>query len=80
MRKYFKRILLRLVNGQIICPKCLRMQMRRGYYTRGWNNLCDQATGDNGYRCYNCGHMVWDHTLEEYKERLPKWCKAYNMR
>ena len=43
----------------------------------GWNELCNQATARSGKRCYECGHFEWDETCEEYKAKLPKWCKAH---
>lgn len=39
------------------CPKCESMKFEKGYWTRGWNNNCNQAYGDHGKRCYNCGFI-----------------------
>lgn len=42
-----------------------------------WNELCNQGAARSGKRCYECGHFEWDETFEEYKAKLPKWCRAY---
>jgi hypothetical protein len=59
------------------CTQCGSVHIDAGYWIRGWNDLCNQGCGDTGDRCYNCGHIVWKHTLDEYKQMLPKWCRAY---
>lgn len=61
-----------------ICGKCNSLKMKPGYYSRGWNNLCEQACGDHGYLCDRCLKITWKQTLEEYKKKLPYWCRAYN--
>jgi len=75
MKQFFK-IFSKWVHKKI-CPKCRSLLMQRGYYIRGWNDLCDQATGDFGYRCYDCGYIEWNKTCGEYKKELPHWCHAY---
>lgn len=60
------------------CEKCKSTTLHKSSgWTRGWNNLCEQATGDSGTRCFDCGHIKWDQSLEEYKSKLPEWCVAY---
>jgi len=59
------------------CPKCKSKHLNDGYWTRGWNDLCSQACGDTGIRCFDCCHIEWEQTLDEYKAKLPKWCRAY---
>jgi len=61
------------------CPQCGKRHKEsgRGWWTRGWNRHCNQAVADTGWRCYECGHIVWDHSLAEYRESLPPWCVAY---
>ncbi len=62
------------------CIKCKSKRIDRGYWIRGWNNLCSQACGDIGDRCFDCGDINWDKTLKEYKLKLPIWCDAYKNR
>lgn len=60
------------------CPACGNRSLQHSYkWIRGWNNLCKQAVGDSGYRCYDCGYIVWDVPYETFRESLPKWCVAY---
>jgi len=59
------------------CTKCKSKNLTDGIWRRGWNELCQQATGDSGIRCYDCGHIVWKQNFEEYQKSLPKWCRAY---
>lgn len=61
------------------CPKCKSwFAMEWGsIWNGGWNELCQQATARSGKRCFECGHFEWDETCEEYKAKLPKWCKAH---
>ena len=60
-----------------VCEKCGTRALHRGYWTRGHNHMCEQATGDDGTRCFECGDIVWDRTFEEYKKALPRWCEAH---
>lgn len=66
-----------LVKCSRRCPKCKSKHLDDGYWIRGWNNLCEQACGDTGTRCFDCGHIEWEQTCEEYKAKLSKWCRAY---
>lgn len=57
------------------CPKCYSKRMEySGSWIGGWNNLCDQATSREGYRCFDCGYKEWSQTDEEYKASLLDWC------
>jgi hypothetical protein len=58
------------------CYHCGSKKIDRGYYSRGWNNLCNQASGDYGYWCYDCCKVSFIKTLDEYKATLPKWCES----
>ena len=61
------------------CPKCGQRSLDSNhshFWSRGRNHLCEQACGDAGWRCYECGYIEWDQTLEEYKRSLPSWCEA----
>ncbi len=60
------------------CIKCGSNKIDKGYWTRGWNEACSQACGDNGCRCFDCGHIHWNQSKEDYQSKLPKWCRAYN--
>ena len=46
-------------------------------YIRGWNDLCDQAVGDTGAYCNNCGWITFVRSLDDFKKSLPSWCRAY---
>jgi hypothetical protein len=59
------------------CPMCNSKHLDDGYWIRGWNDLCSQACGDIGTRCFDCGHIEWKQSCEDYKAELPKWCRAY---
>ena len=72
MIKTIKRILN--INH---CPKCASSNLKSGYWIRGWNNLCNQAAGDEGHRCYECGYIQWEKSYEEYVKILPHWCTPY---
>lgn len=74
-----KRIRERLEHlNSLMCPKCGRMSLEHSHsWIGGWNNLCEQAAARSGRRCFDCGHMVWDQTDEEYKENLKDWCTPY---
>lgn len=58
------------------CPNCQkRSNMREQYnYTRGWNNLCSQACGCNGFYCMECGTVIYTISEEDYRADLPDWC------
>lgn len=66
-----------LVRRSKRCEKCNSKHLVKGYWVRGWNNLCEQACGDEGERCFDCGNIVWEKSCEQYKAILPHWCKAY---
>lgn len=58
------------------CKKCNSRKVTRGYFNRGRNNLCEQATGDSGYYCERCGHIEFDKSEDEYIKVLPYWCSV----
>lgn len=66
-----------LVRRSKRCKNCNSKHLNYGHWIRGWNDLCEQACGDYGTRCFDCGNIEWDKTCEEYKAILPKWCRAY---
>lgn len=69
--------LLNKILGEA-CPECGKRHMEHYYaWTRGWNELCSQASGEPGTRCYDCGHIVWDTPYDEYVARLPDWVRPY---
>ena len=62
------------------CERCGSKKVGKTYYflySRGWNDLCNQAIGDTGAYCNNCGWVTFVNTLDEYVKKLPKWCRAY---
>jgi hypothetical protein len=73
LKEYLQR------KGIPYCKHCGSWDVDKPHsgYTRGWNNLCEQATGDRGAYCNNCGQINWDQSLEDYKKSLPDWCKAF---
>jgi len=60
------------------CPNCGKRELQYGYWSRGYNELCRQACGDSGDRCYECGYIRWRLDYESYKSSLPHWCRAYD--
>lgn len=63
------------------CEKCNSKKVGRTWYytyTRGWNDLCNQAVGDTGAYCNNCGHITFIRSLEDFKKSLPNWCRAFS--
>ena len=61
-----------------MCKWCGSLDVDKGYYTRGWNNYCNQACGDRGYFCNKCYKLTFIQSLESYKEHLPHWCEPGN--
>lgn len=59
------------------CGHCDSKKIDKGYYRRGWNNLCNQASGDNGYWCFNCLRVSWVKTYEEATRDKKEWCTVY---
>ena len=61
------------------CEKCGSKNVGNTYsgYTRGYNELCQQACGDRGTFCNDCYHVTFVQSLEDYKKSLPNWCRAY---
>lgn len=55
------------------CTKCGSHKLKEGYYTSGWNNLCQQASGDKGVFCKRCGKIEFDETLVQRKAKAPAW-------
>ncbi len=52
------------------CYRCGNSRFNHGRWNSGihWNG----AIGRTGWRCWDCGHMVWDSTDEEYIVNLEK--------
>lgn len=62
----------------IRCGRCNGKKVSTtGSYTRGWNELCNQAAGDRGAYCYSCGYVTFIRSLEDYKASLPPWVRAF---
>jgi hypothetical protein len=61
------------------CEKCGSKNVGNTYsgYTRGYNELCQEACGDIGAFCNDCCHITFVQSLEDYKKSLPNWCRAY---
>lgn len=61
------------------CEKCGSKNVGKTFscYTRGYNELCQQACGDRGAFCNDCCHITFVQSLEDYKKSLPNWCRAY---
>lgn len=60
------------------CPKCKRRFVLEysSLWNGGWNHRCNQACARAGKRCFECGHIEWDLTDEEYEKQLPEWCTS----
>lgn len=59
----------------IKCPHCnKRTDMRQGQYTRGYNEMCQQASGDDGFYCMGCGGITYRISYEESRRITPSWC------
>lgn len=59
------------------CSHCGSKKINRGHYIRGWNNLCEQGAGDEGYWCYDCCKVTFIRTLEEYEQIKQDWVTAW---
>lgn len=59
------------------CIKCKSRILNHSTWIRGWHKDGNGAADDQGVRCYDCGYIKWDQTLEEYKSKLPEWVKAF---
>lgn len=75
MRK-FRNWLCRLFKIEL-CRNCGSSILNKSHWIRGWNNWCEQASGDSGTRCFDCGSIHWHQSLNDYKKALPNWCEAY---
>jgi hypothetical protein len=58
------------------CPNCGSRGHRKTShnFTRGWNHLCTQASGDFGKYCESCQSVYFEKSDEEYLDGLPDWC------
>ena len=57
------------------CPHCdKRGGLQRDTYTRGWNEMCTQASGDVGFYCMRCQHITFLTSYEEARRTTPTWC------
>ncbi len=56
------------------CGHCNSSKIEKGYYVRGYNSLCEQASGDDGYWCNNCWKISWVRSVEEAKAVSVDWC------
>ena len=59
------------------CGHCNSTRIKRGYYSRGWNNALSQASGDEGWMCDNCIKVSWEQTVEKAVKNAPSWCTVY---
>lgn len=74
----FHNFIIKIIPPKKRCERCQSTNLDKGYYNRGWNELCRQACGDTGHYCMNCGKVNFDRPIEEYKKVLPVWCKAHD--
>lgn len=44
-------------------------------WTRGYNDLCRQASGSTGKRCFDCGFIHFEKSHAEYAKTLPEWVR-----
>lgn len=60
------------------CPECGSSDLTwASNWIRGYNDLCNQATGCCGTRCFDCGLIQWDQDYEEWTSGLPSWITPY---
>ena len=59
------------------CKKCGSKHLEKGYWSRGWNDCCNQAAGSRGTRCYDCGLIIWDKPYEEAIKEMPEFIRFY---
>ena len=67
-----EKILTKLFG--IRCSHCRSRDTHWGYYSRGWNNLCQQAHGSDGHWCGNCYKISFRLSTKEYRHIIPDWC------
>lgn len=73
--KYLKNVDWKDRLFGVKCPNCsVRGAMHQAEYTRGWNNLCNQASGDTGLRCMSCSTIAFLTSFEESRRLTPAWC------
>lgn len=73
--KWLKNLLCKWFQIET-CEKCGSWKLRRGHYTSGWNNYCNQASGHNGVICEDCIHVKFDESLEVRKAKSPSWVET----
>lgn len=57
-----------------VCTNCGSMRTSGGHYSRAWNALCDQAAGEHGYYCSDCGNIDFDTPdFSEWMNNQPSW-------
>lgn len=63
------------------CWRCGSRDLRESMsYIRGYNELCTQAYGEDGKRCFDCGFIHFRTPYYEHVERIPEWCKPSSPR
>lgn len=75
--KYTKNVSLVDRLFGIKCPHCKQRgwdNMRKNQYIRGYNNMCTQASGDEGFYCMACGGITFLISYEESRRIKPSWC------
>lgn len=78
---FFGMIAIGCINDYFSRPKCSHCgsrDTRRGCYTRGYNEWCEQADGDHGHYCMKCQQITWDQSFGDYCKGLPKWVRPYH--
>ena len=67
-------------DGKVVrCMRCTGKNVgnTHGNYSRGYNTLCQQASGDKGAYCNDCGYITFITSFEDYKKTLPSWVTPY---
>jgi hypothetical protein len=55
------------------CTRCGSWHTKAGYFSSGYNNLCRQASGDNGRMCQDCLHIEFDEPYDVRLKKKPDW-------
>lgn len=76
--KQFKSFFYKKIKAHD-CPNCgamIKDDSISSRWARGYNHLCRQADGDDGWYCESCRKVHFKDSLEEHLKKLPDWCSV----